>query len=167
MDDQIWYLAQVKPGGMDLAIRNLGRQNVVVFLPLYEATRRSKGKFVTSSKPLFPGYLFIAQSVNDRQWQAINNTRGISKLVCFGDKPSQVPSALISELMSRYNQAEHLPHLESFNNGDEVRLTQGPFSELVAKVDQVCSEQRIWLLLDILGRTTRISVSQQSIRKAN
>ncbi len=166
MDNQIWYLAQIKPGGLNLAIRNLRDQDVSVFLPLIRSTKRRKGKFVTSSEPLFPGYLFIAPDVENGQWRAISNTRGISRLVSFGEKPSPVPFTLVSELMSRYNQTEQLTDINAFNKGDEVRLTQGPFSDLIATVEQVNSEQRVWLLLDILGRTTRISVDLQSIRDA-
>ena len=50
-----WFLAQMKPNSHDIANRNLTRQGFETFLPLQEETRRTRGRFVTRRRPLFPG----------------------------------------------------------------------------------------------------------------
>ncbi|MEP1207438.1 MAG: transcriptional activator RfaH [Rhizobiaceae bacterium] len=162
--DQTWYLAQLKPNGLHLALRNLKRQGVTVFMPLHESTRRVKGKFATVTTPLFQGYLFVALNAQNGDWRTINNTRGVSKLVGFGEKPSPVPQALISEIKSRCDQADNLLPAPKLNEGDLVELTKGPFSDFVATVELVTQEQRVWLLLEVLGGPTRISVGRDSVR---
>jgi len=41
---------------------------------------------------------------------------------------------------------------------DPVRLTSGAFAEFVATVEKISPGQRVWVLLDLMGRTARVAV---------
>jgi transcriptional antiterminator RfaH len=47
--------------------------------------------------------------------------------------------------------------------GDPVQIMQGPFSEFVARVEQIAPDQRVWVLIDMMGRTTRIAVPRDGV----
>jgi transcription antitermination factor NusG len=46
-----------------------------------------------------------------------------------------------------------------------VRLTSGPFSEFVVKVERIDERKRIWILLDILGGSREVQVRLEDLVK--
>ncbi len=160
-----WFLAQFKPNSHKIAERNLRRQNFQTFLPLHEETRRKAGRFTTTLRPLFTGYLFVAFDVSTGGWRAINNTHGITRLVSFGEDPQPVPHNLISRLMLRCDAGDKLLPPRILKPGDVVEISSGPFAEFVATVEMVDPDQRVWVLLELMGRRTRMAVQPDALRQ--
>jgi transcriptional antiterminator RfaH len=48
--------------------------------------------------------------------------------------------------------------------GDAVRLASGPFAEFVATVEKISPDQRVWVLLDLMGRTARMAVKSEALQ---
>lgn len=160
-----WYLAQLKPNGVDLALRNLARQGFRTFLPLTQETERHGGRFVCRKRPLFPGYLFVGVNPAAARWRAINSTQGVSRLVSFAADPAPVPNALIEGLMLRCDD-EDVVGGEVMTSGTTVRLTQGPFAGFVGHIETVDKARRAYVLLDILSQTVRVSAPLEGLRRA-
>ena len=159
-----WYLVQVKPNSYKIAERNLKRQGFSVFSPTYEETRKRSGRFTTVVRPLFSGYLFVSFPHKSAPWRAINSTYGVSQLVTLGQgAPRPVPVDLISSLMLRCNHDGRLKPLTTLQSGDAVRLTSGPFVDFTAKVEKISANQRIWVLLDLMGQETKVVVSARCL----
>lgn len=163
--DKAWYLAQLKPNGHRIAQKNLLRQGFEVFLPLAEETRRYRGRFVQREAPLFPGYIFVSFDPAASGWRAVNSTQGISRLVGTGAAPTPVPNALVAGLMARCDASGHLRPEAELVPGQEVRVISGPFADFVARVETIAADQRVSLLIDLLGQKTRISVSLDGLRR--
>lgn len=161
-----WYLAQLKPNCQRIALRNLDRQGFRTFLPLHDLTTRQGGNFVTRSRPLFPGYLFVAFDMDAGGWSAINNTYGITRLVSFGARPAPVPDELMTSLLRRCDADGKLLAEVTVRPGDAVRVTSGAFTDFVGRVERIDPDQRVWVLLDLMGRTTRVSLGPDSMRVA-
>lgn len=159
-----WFLAQLKPNGQHLAERNLRRQNFRTFLPLQEMTTRRNGRFISALRPLFPGYLFVAFNPARGAWRAINSTHGVTKLVSFGRFPTSLPRGLVPDLMLHCDERGVLLPQQSVNPGDTVTLTSGAFADFVATVERIEPDRRVWVLLDLMGRTTRVAVEPDSVR---
>ncbi len=159
-----WFLAQLKPNCGQIAKRNLERQGFQIFLPHQEETTRHKGKFTTKLKPLFPGYIFVALDVLRGRWRAVNSTHGVTHLVSFGGKPTTVPTDIILSLMRRCDADAILLPPPTLSAGDNVHLTSGPFADFVATVEQISPDKRVWVLLDLMGRQTRLAVGADSLR---
>ena len=66
--------------------------------------------------------------------------------------PKQLPTQLVSGLMLRCDSSGTLLPLKSFNAGDTVELQTGPFSTLIAIVDTIDADKRIWVLMDLMGQ---------------
>jgi len=158
--DSAWFLAQLKPNCAAIAERNLKRQGFGTFMPLEEATCKRGGKFVTATRPLFPGYIFVAFDPARGAWRAINATQGVTRLVSFGNSPAPVPLDLISQLILRCDAAGKLlpAKAQELAPGDRVRLRTGPFADFVAEVERIAPDQRVWVLIDLLGSPTRMQV---------
>ncbi|MZR13369.1 transcriptional activator RfaH [Maritimibacter sp. DP07] len=162
--DRHWFLAQLKPNCAHIAERNLGRQGFETFLPMEEETRTRKGKFITASRPMFPGYIFVAFDAARGLWRSVNSTYGITRLVSFGKEPAPVPHGLVHELRTRCDDsglfvADDLPE-----PGDAVTVTQGPFANFVAKVEKIAPDRRVWVLMELMGAQTRVAVDSAHLR---
>lgn len=154
-----WVLVQFKPNSDAIAVRNLNRQGIEVFLPKIEQTKRVSGRFKKSAKALFPGYLFAKAKLSSGDWRAINSTYGVSRIVTTGSKPTPVPTGLVEAIKARCDGGDMVAPELNFTEGDEVRVQHGPFADWVGKVLAVEGEQRAWILLDFLGRETRVAVN--------
>jgi len=159
-----WFLAQFKPNCHKIAVRNLQRQSFQTFLPLHEETKRKSGRFISTLRPLFTGYLFVAFNTAKGGWRAINNTYGVTRLVSFGDDPQPVPLDLISRLMLRCDAGGKLLPPRILRPGDAIRLASGPFADFVATVEMISPDQRVWVLLDLMGRTARVAVQAEALQ---
>jgi len=159
-----WFLAQLKPNSARIAERNLKRQGFTTFLPLEETTQKRGGKFVTSARPLFPGYIFVAFHAARGLWRKINSTQGVTRLVSFGKAPAPVPLDLVSQLMLRCDATGKLLPPKLLKPGDQVAITKGPFANFVAEVEQIAPDRRVWALMEIMGGQTRVAVGADQLR---
>jgi len=159
-----WFLAQVRPNCHKMAERNLQRQDFQTFLPMHEETKRRAGRFIATLRPLFTGYMFVAFDTENGGWRAINNTYGVTRLVSFGEDPQPVPLDLISRLMLRRDDGGRLLPPRILKPGDAVRISGGPFAEFAATVEKISPDQRVWVLLDLMGRTTRVAVQAEALQ---
>jgi transcriptional antiterminator RfaH len=162
-----WFLVQLRPNSEAVAKRNLVRQGVKIFAPFEEVTVRKGRKLVQTHKAVFPGYMFVSVGSDFFRWRAVNSTVGVSRLVSFAEgQPAQVPFELISRLMRRCDSAGKLLPSLQFHCGDTVRVAHGPFADFIATVEHVAQGERIWVLLDILGKSTRVAIRSTDLRIA-
>jgi len=164
--DTNWFLAQLKPNCSHIAQRNLERQGYRTFLPLEDVTKQRMGKFVRSKRALFPGYIFVAFDAAQGLWRSVNATYGITSLVSFGNAPATVPQDLVTRLMGRCDDDGTLLPPKLLQPGDSVTLSLGAFSNFVAEVEAIDPDKRVWVLMDIMGRQTRVKVSADQLRTA-
>ena len=113
-----WYLIQFKPNSHRLAERNLQRQGFETFLPMYDSTSRKASRFVSASRPLFPGYMFIAFNKTNPEWHKINNTYGVSRLITFGTTLHSMPNTFIENLKKRCDFSDKLSPMKELKKGD-------------------------------------------------
>ena len=158
-----WYLAQCKPNATHIAVRNLENQDFVSFLPLQEVAKRKGKGFQHQIRPLFPGYLFVQLDATKGPWCKINSTRGIARLVRLGAEPSVVPDAIIANLMARCDEMSIIQDDRALVLGNRAKVTQGPFSGFIATIANVEANDRIYILLDIMGQSTKVSIEAKAL----
>ena len=153
-----WYLLTSKPHKDAEAEMQLRNQNYEVYRPLAQRLRKQRGKMVKKTESLFPRYLFIHldNGVADN-WAPIRSTRGINGFVRFGVEAALVPDSLIQLIKSKEETRGERPiDLDRFNEGDKVRITDGPFRDLEAIFQKYDGEERVIVLLEILHKQTKL-----------
>ena len=163
LQNKRWYLAQCKPNATHIAVCNLENQGFVSFLPLQKGTKRKGKGFQHKIRPLFPGYLFVQLDANEGPWCKINSTRGIARLVRLGAEPSVVPDAIIANLMARCDEMGIIQDAGALVVGDRAQVTQGPFSGFAATIADVEANDRIYILMDIMGQSTKVSIDAKAL----
>ena len=159
-----WFILQFKPNSHHQAKKNLTRQGFEVFLPLHISTSRKASRFTNASRPLFPGYMFIKFDKAKLGWHKINSTYGVSSLVTFNSTVKALPTIVIDSLKARYGLSGKLLPIEKFKKGDQVKILDGPFANFIATVEKYEADQRIWILIDLMGRMTKIQTPSDKIK---
>jgi transcriptional antiterminator RfaH len=166
-DGRRWYLAQTHIHAESKATFHLQRQGFDIYLPRYLKKRRHARRIDTVAAPLFPRYVFISVDETQR-WHAIRSTIGITRLVTTGDAPAIVPPAII-EGLKRREDANGLVKLENrprFASGDKVRVRDGAFADTLGLFENMNGNERVAILLDLLGRKVRVVLELDFIEAA-
>ena len=151
-----WYLIKTKAKQEKIAIKNLENQKYTTYCPKVTINN----KFVV----LFPGYVFIHLDKNEENWSPIRSTKGVLNFVRFGLNFAQVPDNVIEFIKS--NQLitkEKLENLNNFKPGDKVQITDGVFKNCVAIFKSFKPQERVILLMRILGQDQTINIKQKSL----
>ena len=159
-----WFILQFKPNAHHQAAKNLIRQGFEIFLPLHDTTSRKLSRFIDTSKPLFPGYMFIKFDKAESKWHRINNTYGVSRLITFNSILKSIPAAFVDSLMKRYDLSGKLLPIQKLKNGDQVTILTGPFTNFIATVETYEADHRIWILMDLMGRKTKIQTLSDGLK---
>ncbi len=163
-----WYAVHTKARDEALAEENLQRQGFHTFLPRVKAARRRRGRWHEVIEPLFPGYLFVRLDLLLQDASPIRSTRGALGLVRFGGDPAIVPAELVEQLLVAASDEPGVVRQEHlFQPGDRVEILSGPFIGLPATILAETGEERVQLLLDLLGRTNQVLVSRHQLAPAS
>ena len=154
-----WLVAQIKPQSYDLAIRNLERQGFETFLPKMKTTIKKEKKFINKYAPVFPGYIFVGVSQNSN-WVKINSTYGVVKVLFFNEKASHISHDIILTLKNRYETKINQKPKENPKVGDAIKFNSGPFVDLIARVEALDKQDRIFLILEAMGGNRKLKLQQ-------
>ncbi|MCF8176876.1 MAG: transcription/translation regulatory transformer protein RfaH [Sulfuritalea sp.] len=163
-----WYVAQTKLRQEQIASDNLARQGYVVYLPRLKVLKRLRGRQQTQFDPLFPRYLFFQPGSLAHSIAPVRSTLGVSTIVRFGHDPAVMrPEVLtgIRDFEARRNRADD-QEISPFQPGERVRVAEGPLAGLEGLISNV-SQERVIVLMQLLGQDTRVSVSHHQLLVAH
>jgi transcriptional antiterminator RfaH len=165
MHDQRWYVAQLKAGRERVAIRGLSEQGFASYYPQMQVTRAHRGRVIDAEEPVFPSYLFLQSQADGHCFRAINNTRGVIRLL-GNSEPCSIADHEVEQLQWR-EQAGLLrhPHRRQIRQGDAVEFKLGSFVGLHG----ICAwtrRERIGVLLNFLGGSTVVTSPRDWLKLA-
>ena len=111
--------------------------------------------------------MFITFDRAETKWYKINNTYGVSRLVTFNSILKSIPTTFIDNLMNRCDLSGKLLPIKKLKKGDQVKLLKGPFAKFIATVETYEDDQRIWVLMDLMGRKSKILAPSDSLQPTN
>ena len=161
-----WYLVHTKPRQEKCARENLQWQGFECYFPTMPAEKICQGKISTTQQPLFPRYLFIrlGQGPSAQSWTPIRSTKGVSRLVTFGNVPAKVDDALIHALRTQESVAQIEPE-RLFKSGERVCITAAPFADIEGIYQMTDSDQRVMVLIELMSKPVKIMVSPSVLKK--
>jgi transcriptional antiterminator RfaH len=159
-----WFILQFKPNAHLQAVKNLNRQGFETFLPVNFTTSEKSSRFTNATRPLFPGYMFIKFDRAETKWHKINNTYGVSRLLTFNSILESVPNSIINALINRHDVSGKLQSSKKLKKDDQVKILFGPFANFIASVEAYETDQRIWILMDLMGRKSKIQTSAENLQ---
>jgi transcriptional antiterminator RfaH len=156
-----WYVIHTKWAGETVAESNLQRQGYEVYLPRLAQTVRRRGRLQERIVPLFPRYLFLRLHEGSQVLGPVRSTTGVTNVVRFGSSYATVPEQLIQVLQARADPETGLhrmpaPALPA--PGSTIKIADGPFDGLEGVFECESGEDRAVVLLNMLGRNTRVQI---------
>jgi transcriptional antiterminator RfaH len=163
-----WYVIHTHAHAETKALQHLSRQGYAAYLPCFAKWRRHARRRERVSRPLFPRYLFVALDNLDQRWRPILSTVGVRDLLRLGERPVPVPEGLVEAIQRRERDGvlDGDPAVAGLAEGDEVRIMSGPFADLVGRFCSMADEQRVMVLLDLLGRPVKTCLPSEAIAPA-
>lgn len=162
-DGMVWGCVQTVGGQERLCAGEIARIGLSSYWPQYATSRRrngcSKGT-VPVVRSLFPGYVFAAWPLADAHaWRRIRAVRGQRRVLESAyDTPALLDPLFVRALICHESELAHnlgmVRNMLRMKPGDVIRITEGPFADLWAKLISLDSDGRIAVLIDILGRRT-------------
>ena len=161
-----WYVAQTHAKSEAKALHHLRNHGFRTYLPCYSKRRRHARRVETVRRPLFPGYLFIRMDPARTRWRSIRSTIGVRSLICQGDMPAPVPAGVVEDIKAREDAGGAVPIEPAvpFQPGDSVTITDGPMREQVGWFQRVTDDERVIILLNLLGRQMRLPIPLEDVR---
>jgi transcriptional antiterminator RfaH len=160
-----WFCVHTHPHSEAKAEAHLHKQGFEIYCPRYLKRRSHARRVDTISVPLFPRYLFVAIDLSTPT-RAINSTVGVSHIVCNGDKPAAVPTGVVEELKRREDASGFININRGPRTGDKVRIVDGVFATFTGLFEGLDERERVAVLLNILGRNTRVFLNSNQIAAA-
>jgi transcriptional antiterminator RfaH len=163
-----WYVVYTHANSEARAYDHLLRQGFRAMLPTYKRWRKHARKRELVERPLFPRYLFVALDMLEQRWRPILSTVGVCDLVRRGNAPAPMPAGLAEAIGERAacGAFDRLAPLEGLHHGDVVRIMEGPFTDLIGRFAGSADNDRVLVLLDLLGRQVRTTLSQAAVEPA-
>ena len=163
-----WFAVVTKPRQEQIALENLQRQGFECFLPMAENPyqRRSK-KQQKIIEPLFPRYLFLKAIAESQNLAPVRSTQGVIGMVRFGTELAVIPEQIIDAIKQRITPETGLIKIQAIQikPGDKVKVFDGPLSGLTGIVQEKNSDRRTIILMELLGRPTKVQVESTLLQR--
>lgn len=162
--DRPWYVVHTKVRQEQTACENLVRQGFAVYLPRVKVLKRIRGRQQARLEPMFPRYIFFQPRSAAHSIAPVRSTLGVMSIVRFGQEPAVMRSEVlrgICDFEARQNEASD-EDISPFQPGERVRIADGPLTGLEGLISDV-SQQRVVVLMHLLGQDTRVSLSRHQL----
>jgi transcriptional antiterminator RfaH len=158
-----WYAIRTKPRKETVVEKRLGNLDLEVFLPWLRSRRRIGSRHQWVLVPLFPGYLFCRLDLV-LFGKAARYAPGVKDFVKFGNRIAEVGADVIQTLRDRCPNGVAQIQPRAYRVGQPIAIKEGPFSGLEAIFErEMKGSERVAVLLDLLGRPTRLVLSSEMI----
>jgi len=160
-----WYAVYTQPHAESKALEHLQRQGYGAYLPRYRTRVSHARRRQIVLRPLFPRYLFAAIDRATMPWRPILSTVGVTDIVRAGDEPAPVPAEIVTAIRERENTGafDRVDSRQVLRLGELVRVTTGAFEDMVGSLVELRDQDRIVVLLELLGRTVRAQLRAEVV----
>ncbi len=158
-----WFALRTQPLMEWRVATHLRRNNIDTFLPVTPAAAADLAR----PTPFFPGYLFVQVDLTvtrSSSWLV----PGASYLVGYGDEPAPIPEEVIRMIRRQLELlAANRGRRARFQPGDPIRVTEGPFRDMVGIFDDtVTPGERVHVLLQAMNHALRLRLPLRALEKA-
>ena len=138
-----------------------------VVVPTEQIVELVKGKRKTSSRKFYPGYIMIKLDLDDETWHIVNDTQKVTGFLGGKNKPTPIDDEEAEKILNRMKEGAEKPQPKYyFEEGDEIRVIDGPFTNFNGTVDEVNPEKgKIRVLVSIFGRSTPVELDFVQVTK--
>lgn len=166
-DGRHWYVIHTYSGYENKVKQNLMHrietmemqdQIFRVIVPTEEEIEIKNGQRRTVQKKVFPGYVLVQMRMTDDSWYVVRNTPGVTSFVGHGNRPTALEDSEVKAILKQME--EEAPKVRvSYQVGQAVKITDGPFTDFEGIVDAIDHERgRVRVLVSFFGREAPVEL---------
>jgi len=150
-------------------IKSLGKEEFFgqIIVPTEQVVELVKGKKKTSSRKFYPGYIMVQMALTDETWHIVQDTEKVTGFLGGKMKPVPISEEEAQKILTRMEDGQERPKPKFlFEEGDEVRVIDGPFNNFNGLVDEVKPDKaKLKVLISIFGRSTPVELDFVQVTK--
>ena len=153
-------------------VKNLHLEDRIydVAIPTEEVIEIRNGNKVNVEKKTFPGYVLVRMDEDPNLLYEIRNTPSVISFVGSGKHPAPLSKKEVERIIGTNEEAEETKESPKFKpdfeNGETVRVTNGPFADFNGIIEEINLDQsKVTVLVNVFGRETPLELAFTDIVK--
>ncbi len=171
-----WYVVHVYSGfekKVAQAVREKAAQKGLeelfgdILVPTEEVVEVRRGAKINSERKFFPGYVLVKMELEDETWHLVKNAPKVTGFLGGGGKPQAISETEALRIMNQVQEGVERPKPSiTFEVGENVRVTDGPFTSFTGLVEEVDEDKsRLKVAVSIFGRATPVELEYTQVEK--
>ena len=162
------YEAKVK-ANLNSRITSMNMEDRIydVVIPTEDAVEIKGGKKQTVQRKVFPGYVLVRMDLDDDSWYVVRNTPAVTGFVGPpGARPVPLSLKEVEAILREPEEGEEVVPSVEFEQGENVRVTSGPFADFTGTISEINADQsKLKVLVSIFGRETPVELGFDQVAK--
>jgi transcription termination/antitermination protein NusG len=171
-----WYILHTYSGfeekvkiAMQERIKKAGQVDLFgeILVPTEQVVEMINGAKKTSSRKFFPGYILLNVDLNDQTWHTVRDTPKVTGFVGNDLHPVALADQEALKIIGRIKDGAIKPKPKvTYEEGDSVRVIDGPFSNFQGVVETVYPDKgRVRVMVSIFGRETPVELEYVQVTR--
>jgi transcriptional antiterminator NusG len=172
-----WYIVHTYSGHEQKAMQSLleraktmGKEECFdeVLIPEETVVEVKGGTKRTSKRKYFPGYILVHMELTDETWHIVRGTPKITGFVGGDQKPPAISEEEVARMTRQMEEGATKPKPKIlFEEGENVRVVNGPFANFSGYIDEVMAEkEKLKVMVQVFGRATPVVLDYTNVEKA-